>query len=385
LLFLQDYANVYIMSNPESLTLPTPDAEREQQAPDFEYRLLVGHQRTDGSWKSSEDLKTEYVHLTDDLVNKITNGVEVADPDTGEVTKKPVDYVVYLDKSARPVQWLTHELWSTLAQDETGNVPKEPGYKFANIDRNQWTSTIDPEGQGVTNVQDVDPSVVRSLRSVFLAKPQDRADGLTDHIDTAPTQFDGKTVLIVDEVRSTGRTLDYATQFFARAFPEATVAGTHWMGKTTMKNGAIGNADLPVWYSDKTELGRGVADRNVDLSLSRGGEGKMWAKGSSPSEDDSTRAKESYTTNRNMSVQRLGAWFLSTRLQGSDALSTQLRAEIHQLGQDVRDRKVVVEPSFQRTEDDFEWRALELNGFGSLREYVDARNDRIKRSAEDNR
>lgn len=249
--------------------------------------------------------------------------------------------MVWLDKSARPVSWLTRELWPLLARDADGVVPPQPESRFVNIDRNQWTSTIDPNGRGLSDVGSLDPSVIRSLRSIFLANPGDRQDGLTEKIDRAPTQFDGKTVLIVDEVRSTGRTLEYAQKFFERAFPEARVAGTHWMGKLTAKSGAVGNADIPVWYSDKTEYGRGVGDRNVDLSL-----------------------RSSNT------VQRLGAYFLSAALTRQDPLSRQLRHEVHQLAVDVSEGRVFVEPSIHREQADYDERALRLNRIGSMEEYI---------------
>src|SRR5690606_21821980 len=113
----------------------------------------------------------------------------------------------WLDKSARPLSWLTKELWPQLAADKDGNIPAEPEHRFVNIDRNQWASSIDPDGTGITNVDSLDQSIIRSLRSVFLENPNDRAEGLTEHIDEAPAQLDGKQAIIVDEVRSTGRTL----------------------------------------------------------------------------------------------------------------------------------------------------------------------------------
>jgi hypothetical protein len=315
----------------------------ELLAPDFEYQLLVGHRRTDGSFKSTEQLQTEYVRLTDGLVHKMVDGVDVTDPETGETTKEKVDYVVWLDKSARPVSWLTRELWPLLASNEAGNVPTMPESRFVNIDRNQWTSSIDPQGHGKSDVQNIDQSIIRSLRSIFLANPKDRETGLTEAIDMAPTQFDGKTVLIVDEVLSSGRTLDYARSFFQRAFPDAKVAGTHWMGGlvTRGKGLAVGNADLPVWYSDTTEMGRGIGNRNVDLSLQ--------------------------STNQ---AQRLGAYFLSTALQEPDSLSSILRRELHQLAEDTRTGKVFVEPSLQRNEADYDERALRLNNLDSFRDYI---------------
>lgn len=329
--------------NGENLTYQPELTPEELLAPQFEYELLVGHRRTDGKFKSTEQLQTEYVRLTDELIRKMVDGVDVNDPETGEMTKEKVDYVVWLDKSARPVSWLTRDLWPLLAQDTNGNVPAQPESRFVNIDRKQWTSAIDAEGQGKTDVSTIDQSIIRSLRSVFLKNAKDREHGLTDAIDNAPTQFDGKTVLIVDEVLASGRTLEYAKNFFERAFPDAKIAGTHWMGGlTTMgRNQSIGNADLPVWYSDHTEMGRGIGNRNIDLSVN--------------------------SPNR---VQRLGAYFLSTALKEPDPLSNKLRSELHQLAEDAREGKVFIEPSVLREEEDYDERAMRLNHLGSFKEYI---------------
>src|SRR5690606_2842337 len=108
-------------SQPELFELPL-------EAKPFEYQLLRGHFRTDGSFKNDDQLRSEYVSLTDSLVYKMTEGVTVEDPQTKErVVRKP-DVVVWLDKSARPVSWLTKELWDTLAVDENGHVPKMPEF-----------------------------------------------------------------------------------------------------------------------------------------------------------------------------------------------------------------------------------------------------------------
>jgi hypothetical protein len=133
--------------------------------------------------------------------------------------------------------------------------------------------------------------------------------------------------LIVDEVQSTGRTLDIADKFFRRAFPTARVASIHWMSGIAQKNGAIGNADLPVWYKSDDVTGRGVGNRNPGLS------------------------QHSLST-----TQRLGGWFLSTAFPTPDAKSLQLRAEIKEL---AHDPNVLIVPSYQR--DDLEERAEHLN------------------------
>ena len=297
-----------------------PQAIPEQtvidEHPPFEYELLRGHKRTDGSWKTDEQLKMEYVQLTDRLIYDMTHGVEVTDPVTHERRREKPDVVVFLDKSARPLRWLVKDLWSTMAPDSPGGeVPKMPESKFINIDREQWVNVVDPEGVGRVDINIVDKSVIRSLRSVFV-EPELKSDGLTEAIDSAPASLDNKTVLIVDEVFATGRTLDIATKFFKRAFPTARIAGTHWMQGTTLIGGASGNKDLPVWYIQDDVTGRGVGNRDEGVSR-----------------------------NSKNTTQKLGSWFLSTRLPKPDPKSQQLRKELRQL---AHDPEVLKLPSFSR-------------------------------------
>lgn len=328
----------YLKHDPDQLHL---FSIQETQAP-IQYEIVNAHHKTNKEYRTTEQIHTRYITLTDELVRKATEGVEAVSERTGEVSIERPDYFIWLDKSARPLSWLTKDLWPVLAQNADGSIPKMPESKFVNIDRNQWTSSIDPNGVGHSNVDNIDPSIIRSLRSIFLQNPNDRDAGLTEAIDTAPTLLDGKTVLIVDELHSSGRTLKYSEQFFKRAFPDAKVAGAHWMGgMTSNKSGAIGNAETPVWYSDTTELGRGIGNRNIDLS------------GSSKNP-----------------TQRLGAYFLSNALKEPDSRSIQLRRELHQLAEDARSGKVLVVPSTMRELQDYDERAMRLNKVGSIDEYA---------------
>jgi len=322
-------------TNPFDYFEPRPEPEVGEVMP---YELLKGHYRTDGSYKTDEQLRTEYIHRTDELIRKMTEGVTVTDPETGERKTEIPDFVVYLDKSARPVSWLVRELWPKLAAAPGQDLPSMPKTRFVNIDREQWVNTVDPHGLGKMNIDLVDKSVVRSLRSIFTGVAEKR-NGLEDNIDTAPTELDGKTVLVVDEVHSSGRTLDIAEKFFKRAFPTAKIATSYWMGGVTQKNGAQGNADLPVWYKEKDATGRGVDNRD---------EGKSQLS--------------------NSVTQRLGGWFLSTAFKEADPLSLRLRQEIKQLANDPAVLKV---PSYQR--DDLDARATALNHM-TWDEFVAAKN-----------
>lgn len=329
--------------NPIRPKEPRAAAELNQPTP---YELLVGHERTDGSFKTSEQLRSQYIELTDELIYTITSGVEVVNNQTGERELRSPDYVIWLDKSARPVAWLTKELWPILAQEEDGSVPGMPEFKFVNIDREQWVNMIDPNGVGAMQVDNIDSSIIRSLRSIF-TEPKYKSEGLTEAIDSSSSLLDNKVILIVDEVQASGRTLNMANSFFKKAFPSANIATKHWMAGQTTKfvpgaGMAQGNADLPVWYKESTVSGRGVGNRNDRLS----------------------EQSKSIT-------QRLGSYFLSTRLQGPDPDSRQLRQEIKQLAEDVKINKILVVPSLYR--DDFMDRAVRMNDMANFDEFKDAR------------
>ena len=130
----------------ENMPIPSPQSnEFASESDKFQYEQLVGHKRSDGTEKSDEQLRLEYIQLTDGLIHQMTHGVEATDPITGEKSKKKPDVVVWLDKSARPLAWFTKELWPTLAPDpDSDEIPEMPAFKFVNIDRDQWVNTIDP-------------------------------------------------------------------------------------------------------------------------------------------------------------------------------------------------------------------------------------------------
>lgn len=222
-----------------------------------DYAILHEHRRTDGSFKSIEELEIEYVELTDKLIHKMTHGETFYR--NGERIHEVPTKVVFLDKSARPVAWLVRDLWKTLAPEPgSTEVPKQPDFKFLNIDRNQWKGQLDPNGAGVYNPDLLTDQQIWGLRSIF----NPNHDGAFD----AQNELDDQTIMIVDEVRASGATLDIAQAIIAKAFPGSKVFGVHWMGGTTEKAGARGNADLPIWYRDdsidaKLTVGRGIGNR----------------------------------------------------------------------------------------------------------------------------
>lgn len=54
----------------------------------FSYKLLSGHYRTDGTYKSGDQLRTEYVGLTDRLIQRMVDGIDVVNTATGEAERE---------------------------------------------------------------------------------------------------------------------------------------------------------------------------------------------------------------------------------------------------------------------------------------------------------
>lgn len=223
------------------------------------YEILKGHRRTDGTEKSVEELEMEYVRLTDKLIHSMTHGINFHTPDREVIVEKPT-VVIFLDKSARPVSWLTRELWDTLAPEPgSDEIPKQPDFKFLNIDRKRLRRNLDPNGSGRFDANYFNEEQIIGLRSIFNADH----DGSFD----TPNPLDDQYIMIVDEVTATGATMEMARSLVQRAFPNSLVQGEYWMEGITTRNGATGNADLPIWFNDQIETGRGVGDALPDDAI----------------------------------------------------------------------------------------------------------------------
>lgn len=222
-----------------------------------QYEILKGHRRTDGKEKTLEELEMEYVRLTDKLIHRMTDGIDFHTPDHEIIREKPT-VVIFLDKSARPVSWLVRELWDTLAPEPGCEIPKQPDFKFLNIDRKRLRKKLDPNGSGLFDASHFSEEQIIGLRSIF---NQDH-DGSFE----APNYLDNQRIMVVDEVTATGATMEMAKCLLGRAFPTSLVQGEYWMEGLTSYKGAVGNADVPIWFNDKIETGRGVADAHPDES-----------------------------------------------------------------------------------------------------------------------
>lgn len=287
-------------------------SEEETEEERVSYEILKGFYNTVTKKEiSDEDLRTKYLRLTDKLIYEI----ERAEP----------DYVVYLDKSARPLAWLVREFWGEFAEpvlSEPDNpdselvTPPMPGTKFVNIDREQWRSETGSQDTGMVDVSKVPQKDIEELRAIFLKGQRDPSQSAFDQ----ETLFDGKHIMIVDEVKSSGDTLAIAQQLFARAFPGTEIEGRWWTSPPVVNQKT---SELPVWYREDTHLGREVDNRSVH-------------KPAPPVEGShSERQIEGYK-------------FLSTRPEQVDRLARQLRAEIGQLHEDVENGEQRVRRTLER-------------------------------------
>lgn len=234
----------------------------------------------------SEGMRASYIKNTEKLIDTIRHGFSTetaAEHDNADI-------VFYLDKSARPVAWLTDSFWDVFA--DRGNIPPKPATKFINLHAQEGPGGSRPDPSDIAQqVKDGDyDTYIDSMREVF-------------------ADMAGKNILVVDEVSVSGSTQELAYQIFQRAFPESHIRSIAWMqaGKRQDKQGNTFPVEIPVWYKKDSSAGRGVTDVDAQQSAL------------SPS-----------------SAQRLGADILSTTPDEPDLEAVQLRREIKQLAIDVK-------------------------------------------------
>lgn len=234
-------------------------------------------------FESDEVMRAFYVERTEELMD--------------QMARREVDTVVYLDKSARPISWFVREFWPVFMKDE-----KMPETKFANIDANALMK-LGPESPRPTDedIQEFSFSAeqIEELRDIF-----------TDP-STGKSFFDGKKVLIVDEIFVSGSSLKLAQKLFETVFPNAEFSAIAWMYPGFQEDRRMSRRvieEVPVWYHKGDEFGRGVGD----------------------SED---------------------GHFLSRRFEAPDQLGLQLRKEIKQLAKDVCDgvQPIHINPDKERS------------------------------------
>ena len=199
---------------------------------------------------------------------------------TGEDETIPAaDAVIYLDKSARPVSWLVDDLWDELTDKE------KPDESYLAIDRKNWFPRVGIELKGNEEIVDPDGTLRPATGSDFWEAydniPEEKKleirariralyikDGIEDEnpekIMSTPTILDGKNLLIVDEFKRSGSTLDIAKGLLKEAIPELESINGCYFWNDGVRTTEAGNQPglTPVWYpKDHADWrGRGVKD-----------------------------------------------------------------------------------------------------------------------------
>ena len=258
--------------------------------------------------------RMDYVQRTDALIAQLDGTV-----------RRP-DFVIYLDKSARPVAWLVRSLWDCLAAvDDSGRTVTRPGTLFVKIDGQLIDRT--------TNTPRDTPESLADLRSVFIdVSPPEGLRAMQ-----APSFLDGKEVLIVDEIQVSGTTLDKAYAFLKDAFPTTRFSTHAWMDERVSRpDGGVPPPPLNDvrWY----ERGN---DRNRPVRETVEPEWGEVLKASDPR------------------IRRGWSW-LAKVPPVQEPGAKQLMAEIAQIGVDIRAGVLPYLPALIRPDDDE--RSMRFNG-----------------------
>lgn len=298
----------------------------------------------------TDSIANTYITATDKMIGLADGSIrerELEDPDAPEVSREAPDEIFFLDKSARPVSWMMDEFWDDFAKGDA----KKPGRNFLNIDRVNWfveqghdrdaaERELGPVNFDINKVPQEHIDGIRALFSKGEITPEaaTNKEMLHEQVWSAPTQLDGKNIMIMDEVRNKGGTLAIAQQLLKRAFPEAKgVTGNYfWQAGLDGKlyhNQETQMASAPVWYDSSDNRGRAVGD------LSQAYYEKRYRE--NPSEG---------TLRRKLGWRVLSSPQLQSRLEraGPDEKTDKLRTEITQLHKDYTDGKLMRMPSRAR-------------------------------------
>ena len=260
----------------------------DQYDPEENYSLLRGDKQpvsylangrlaidVTGTW-TDEYTREQYLRETDELIGRCDGSItdirtnDIYDPRIEKGESHVPDAVVYLDKSARPVEWLVDAFWDQMAKEGA----KKPRSEFLNIDRGNWFTylgyaTEDAQnrlGRDDFDIEKVSSERIAAIRALYTVGELSE-DNWQQEVWNLPTKFDGKHLLVVDEVRNKGGTLYIATEVLRRALPETTVDGVYfWHAKRFSIDGRSADSDsqqmgsVPLWYSKTNKMGRGVGD-----------------------------------------------------------------------------------------------------------------------------
>ncbi len=305
--------------------------------PIFREQFEINEQDNGRETWNIDKTASRYVTETANLIAEFDGTAEMY-RENAELT--PPDHVIYLDKSARPVSWLVNTFWKDFSEAEC------PGHSYLNIDRmplfHRTGVNIMPNGyiknpDGSSRVamgrdfkvENLPKGDIERIRALYLEDGLESDEVSAENLQKireTPAKLDGKNILIVDEVKRSGSTLEIAEKMIRAAFPEAaSVRGTYfWHGGSKVTGeGEHQMLSIPVWYDSKTSLGRGIGEL------------------------DPVHYKERYEKypNPKTRAQKFGAFVLSATMdlgQEKGQKSRELMREIQQMRDDYEAGKILL-------------------------------------------
>lgn len=254
---------------PESTYRSTRDSFR---APDENYQVLRGERQAvrgkQGVWDQDYMLE-RYAQATDHVIGLADGSIReraVGYDDKKEFDKP--DTVIYLDKSARPVEWMVDAFWEQYAKDGVS----QPAAEFLNIDRVNWfiregydaTMAERRLGPSDFHVEKVPRRDIARIRAYFVEGDFADRENWEQYVWNMPTRLDSQEVLIIDEVKNMGGTLAIACQLLKEAIPEANFSGDYFWPDNRyaidIKGDERQQESVPIWYDNLDPFGRGVGD-----------------------------------------------------------------------------------------------------------------------------
>lgn len=260
-----------------------PPLERFRVNP-ADYPIFCQQASLDPLWSVNASYRWNIDRTLSTFVTDTAELIATIDGSSTEYELKPdlpkPDFLIYLDKSARPVSWLVNTFWNDFSKE------KRPPHTYLNIDRIDWfhNAGVDVDAEGEVERMDghkdqargydfdpdkLPPETFAQIRALFLPDGIESEDPET--IMSTPSNLEDKNILIIDEVGKSGSTLAIAQKLLERAIPEiGSVRGAYFWhpGHKTNQEGTKDQIlSVPVWYDAKVPTGRGVG--NVDENYYR--------------------------------------------------------------------------------------------------------------------
>lgn len=185
-----------------------------------------------------------------------------------DVVRDQPDFIVFLDKSARPLAWLFRERIKHLFPTET-----IPSIRFINIGSENYIEKMIHENEKAIFTFERKRVMERKWREAvnqdnpFVGISEDGvAEQQEGNLDEDSErvhqiqkifgdQFSGKNILFVDEITLTGKSLEVASELFTKAFPDLKSVHTTAFFNQDFVSSFDSNTDLMPWFKTPGLIG----------------------------------------------------------------------------------------------------------------------------------